>query len=188
MEDKAERIIYHLINFEQQKDELKERPYMIFEDMAVVFDHLRKDGMSIDRIDHNCAMANGWTKEFLWENAKKNTRDLLSVKIEPFHRTLIGHTEDEPSFFLSNKIQRYGAGVILYDDLLHDFSMKYGYNLYLLPTSIHEFVILLDRGIYLEEKLFKILKDSNQNLSKHEFLSENIYYYDRMRKELISLF
>lgn len=188
MEDKRERIIYHLINFEQQQDELEERPYMIFEDMAVVFDHLKKDGMSIDRIDHNCAMANGWTKEFLWENSKKNTSDLLPVKIEPLHRTLIGHTEDEPIFFLSNQMQRYGAGVILYDDLLHDFSMKYGYNLYLLPTSIHEFMILLDRGIYLEEDLLKVLKDSNQNLSKEEFLSENIYYYDRMQKELISLF
>lgn len=188
MQNKTERIIYHLVNFEQQKEELKERPHMIFEDMAVVFDYLKKDGMSVDNIEHDDVQANGWTKEFLWEKARKNTSELLPAKIEPIDKNIMRHMEDEPVFFLSNKIQRYGASAIFYDGLLHEFSTKYGYNLYLLPTSIHEVLILLDQGIYLEDKLLMILKDSNKNLSKEEFLSENIYYYDREQRELISLF
>ena len=66
--------------------------------------------------------------------------------------------------------------------------MKYGWNLYLLPTSIHEFMILFDQGIYNEENLQKILQESNQKLDQKEFLSDNIYYYDRDQRQFFAIF
>ena len=57
-----------------------------------------------------------------------------------------------------------------------------------LPTSIHEMLLLFDDGEDPEEDLLHILEKSNQQLSKEEFLSENIYYYDKYMGELISLF
>lgn len=186
MQDKTKRIIYYLNNLETE--ELAGRPYRIFEDMAIMFGYLKEDGREIEQIDYESAKKNGWDDDFLWKIARKNTKILLPAKIEPIYKNLIAHTQDEPVFFLSNKIQRYGAGVILYNDLLQDFATKYGENLYLLPTSIHEFLVLLDQGIYSEEELLKILKKSNKDLNKGEFLSENIYYYERKNKELINLF
>lgn len=186
MQAKTERIVYYLINFE--KELLVHRPYRIFEDMAIVFGYLKEDGLTIEPIDHKCAKKYRWTRDFLWETARKNTKVLLPTKIEPIYKNMIRHTQDEPVFFFSNKIQRYGASVILYDDLLQEFSTKYGWNLYLLPTSIHEFLILFDQGVYSGDELLEILKQSNKELRKDEFLSENIYYYDRTKRELISLF
>ena len=104
------------------------------------------------------------------------------------NESIIGHTEDEPVFLLSNKVRRYGAATICYKNLLRDFAMKYGWNLYLLPTSIHEFIILFDQGTYREETLQKILKQSDQKLDQKEFLSDNIYYYDRDQGEFFGLF
>ena len=49
-------------------------------------------------------------------------------------------------------------------------------------------LLLFDDGADQEEDLLHILEKSNQQLSKEEFLSENIYYYDKYMGELISLF
>ena len=120
--------------------------------------------------------------------AKKNTKQFLPAKFEPVYKDFRGHTEDRPVFMVSNKIQRYGAGVICYEDFLGDISRKYNKSLYLLPTSIHEMLLLFDDGEDQEEDLLHILEKSDQQLSKEEFLSDNIYYYDKYMGELISLF
>ena len=62
---------------------------------------------------------------------------------------------------------------------LDDISRKYNKSLYLLPTSIHEMLLLFDDGEDQEEDLLHILEKSDQQLSKEEFLSDNIYYYDK---------
>lgn len=146
------------------------------------------DDRSIQRIDHKKANKEQWSDQFLWESAKKNTKQFLPAKFEPVYKDFRGHTEDRPVFMVSNKIQRYGAGVICYEDFLGDISRKYNKSLYLLPTSIHEMLLLFDDGEDQEEDLLHILEKSDQQLSKEEFLSDNIYYYDKYMGELISLF
>ena len=174
MQRENERIIYHLMHFDEKDKEWSERPYLLLEDMAIVFDIFDLDDRSIQRIDH--------------KKAKKNTKQLLPAKFEPVYKDFRGHTEDRPVFVVSNKIQRYGAAVICYEDFLDDISRKYNKSLYLLPTSIHEMLLLFDDGEDQEEDLLHILEKSDQQLSKEEFLSENIYYYDKYMGELISLF
>lgn len=49
-------------------------------------------------------------------------------------------------------------------------------------------LLLFDDGEDQEEDLLHILEKSDQQLSKEEFLSENIYYYDKYMGKLISLF
>ena len=188
MKKEIERIVYYLIGIENTQKSLETRPYMILEDMVVVFGILDTDGVTIHEIDDKQAIVHGWSKKFLWETAKRNTELLLSARIEPVSQTIIGHTEDEPVFLLSSEARRYGAGTICYENVLQDFSMKYGWNLYLLPTSIHEFMILFDQGIYNEENLQKIVQESNQKLDPKDFLSDNIYYYDRNQREFFAIF
>lgn len=116
MQRENERIIYHLMHFDEKDKEWSERPYLLLEDMAIVFDILDLDDRSIQRIDHKKANKEQWTDQFLWESAKKNTKQLLPAKFEPVYKDFRGHTEDRPVFMVSNKIQRYGAGVICYED------------------------------------------------------------------------
>ena len=120
--------------------------------------------------------------------AKKNTPRLLPERIEPADKKIIGHTDDEPVFLLSNDVRRYGSGVICYENLLYNFACKYHDNLYLLPTSIHECIILLDQGSLSCENLLDIIEESNKMLKTDEILSDNIYYYDRLQREFFGLF
>ena len=117
MQRENERIIYHLMHFNEKDKEWSERPYLLLEDMAIVFDILDLDGRSIQRIDHKKANEEQWSDQFLWESAKKNTKQLLPAKFESVYKDFRGHTEDRPVFMVSNEIQRYGAGVICYEDI-----------------------------------------------------------------------
>ena len=112
MQRENERIIYHLMHFDEKDKEWSERPYLLLEDMAIVFDILDLDDRSIQRIDHKKANKEQWSDQFLWESAKKNTKQFLPAKFEPVYKDFRGHTEDRPVFMVSNKIQRYGAAVI----------------------------------------------------------------------------
>lgn len=188
MQTKKERIIYHLINIEREQEQLKKRPYLLFEDMAIVFDLLGQDGLTIYKIDHKMAQEKGWEDNFLWEVAQENTRRLWNIKIEPVNKKIFGHTKDEPVFVLSNEIKRYGAGVVCYENVLRDFATKYGWNLYLIPTSIHEFIVLFDQGNYNCDHLLEILRQSNETLDFNQYLSDNIYYYDRHTGQFFGLF
>lgn len=77
----------------------------------------------------------------------------------------------------------------MYEDILKNLADRYGWNLFLLPISIHEAMILFDRGQYVQEELLKIIQISNQTVvSENNFLSDNVYYYDRMDHELFCLF
>ena len=55
MQRENERIIYHLMHFDEKDKEWSERPYLLLEDMAIVFDILDLDDRSIQRIDHKKA-------------------------------------------------------------------------------------------------------------------------------------
>lgn len=188
MQTQTGRIIYYLTDFKSRQDQLKDRPYIIFEDMAVVFGILDADRYTVHPIDVRQASYHGWTTDQLWEMAKKNTPRLLPERIEPADKKIIGHTDDEPVFLLSNDVQRYGSAVICYENLLYNFACKYHDNLYLLPTSIHECIILLDQGSLSCENLLDIIEESNKMLKTDEILSDNIYYYDRLQREFFGLF
>ena len=188
MKTKTERIIYYLTDLMSGREKLKDRPYIILEDMAVVFGILDTDRFTVHKIDDQKAETEGWSVNELWETAKKNTQKLLPARIEPVSKNIVGHTEDEPVFLLSNDVRSYGAGVICYENLLHDFACRYQYNLYLLPTSIHEFVVLFDQGRYRQENLKDMIRESNKTLKADEILSDNIYYYDRIQKKFFALF
>ena len=188
MKTKTERIIYYLIDFMSGREKLKDRPYIVFEDMAVVFGILDTDRFTVHKIDNKKAEHEKWTSNDLWEMAKKNTPQLLPARIVPVSTKFIGHTDDEPVFLMSNDVRSYGAGVICYENLLHDFASRYQNNLYLLPTSIHEFVVLFDQGRHRQDNLKDMISESNKTLEAGDILSDNVYYYDRIQKKFFGLF
>ena len=48
----------------------------------------------------------------------------------------------------------FGATTIFYPNVLKELAEKHGTSLFLLPSSIHEFLILEDNGIYNPKELF----------------------------------
>ena len=72
-----------------------------------------------------------------------------------------------------------GAAVLLYPEMPKLIYETLGGNYYLLPSSVHEFLVVPEeRGIKPEE-LKKIVREVNETqLEREDFLSDEIYYFD----------
>lgn len=90
-----------------------------------------------------------------------------------------------PLLILTNSRRYLGASCILYQGLLEEFAEKIENNLYILPSSIHEVILLPEDHVKKAESLIQMVREVNQTqLEPEEVLSDTVYYYDREKKEI----
>lgn len=90
-----------------------------------------------------------------------------------------------PLLVLTNSRRYLGASCILYRGLLERFAKKLGKNLYILPSSIHEVILLPENHVRSADKLIRMVTEVNRTqLEAEEVLSDSVYYFDRMSGEI----
>ena len=73
----------------------------------------------------------------------------------------------------------YGAAVLRYPGFLQDAAEKLGGDFYILPSSVHEVILLQDTGDVRTDFLNKMVRTINWNeVSPAERLSDQAYHYD----------
>lgn len=84
-----------------------------------------------------------------------------------------------PMYVATNSKKLNGACVMLYDGLLRDFARKVGRSFYIIPSSIHE-VILIPDTLDMDIRYMKaMVKEVNgTEVALDEVLSDNVYRYD----------
>jgi len=83
-------------------------------------------------------------------------------------------------FVLTNERRFCGAAVMLYSKLLHKIAMRLGKDLLIIPSSIHEVIIMPDRGEYSIEELSNFVRNINEEaVEQEERLTNHIYIYRR---------
>lgn len=88
-------------------------------------------------------------------------------------------------YVLTNVQKMFGAAAILYPRLLKRFADRLGTNLFLLPSSIHEFILVPDDHLQNVEELLKMVDDVNNNkVRPKDILSYSVYYFDRECDEI----
>ena len=191
------RIIFNLINTEKNRELLRDVPYIPFHDLSIVFQCLvseeRFGNASI--LIHNVHLQL-WkvNARELYECALENTPLLQGYELADMNTVLeemkaLGGIDDEeiedmqqevPMYVLSNKSRINGASCILYKDILKDFAMVVDKDLYVLPSSIHEVILLPSDGTQESEQLKEMVREINQSqVEKEEVLSDSVYYYRR---------
>lgn len=202
-ETAKQRIVYKLINFDRNKYLLEEIPYVRFQDLAIVFYYLvDEDEFSNATILITNRHLDGWgvSTEEIYTVAKENAPKLLKASLLGMMQVLKGlveeniFTEEEVGdsvlelfeddncgmYVLSNSTRLYGAGAILYDDILKEFADKMQSNLFILPSSIHEVIIIPDKDHITKTKLQGMVKEVNETqVAEQEVLSDSVYYFDR---------
>lgn len=92
---------------------------------------------------------------------------------------------DKTILVATNQIGTNGAAVIFYPEFLANTAKKYQKNLILLPSSIHEFLILLEDEDCCEDYLTNMVVEVNRTaVAKEEILSDHVYYYNWQKDEL----
>ena len=89
-------------------------------------------------------------------------------------------------YVLSNTNSINGAATILYDDVMKSFAEEHEVErVIILPSSLHEVLILKDDGIMNAESLKEMVKSVNDTeLNPEDILSYSVYYFDRENDRL----
>ena len=169
-------LFYRVVNYEKNKEMLKYTPYERFLDLAVTYRwaaYRNHDGMASALVRNKELLLWGVTKEQMMKDAKS----VIPVKITDM---------EIPLFVLSNGDYMNGASVMLYKDPLRDFANYMGHDLYILPSSIHEVILLLDdEYVQSSEELREMVRETNRMVvDQEEVLSDHIYHYDREKDEI----
>lgn len=202
-ENIKDRIIFKLVNSEKNTVLLQSVPHIYVLDLAVIFCIYKEvDGISKTSVIHTEHMT-GWnvTEQDLFGLAANNTPLCLPAEInrmadvvkeiaknymgdsyseEVIDELLLGNGDRKPMYVLSNKKGVYGASCILYKDVLREFSECQNCDLIVLPSSIHEVIIIPDDGTIDMENVKEIVRIVNDTeLKEEEFLSYEVYYFSR---------
>lgn len=201
LSDCSNKKTYRLVSKERNKQFLESVPHLPFLNMAVVFyiiHHVSKEGMESICVTNELAGKWGLSAKSLYIIAEKNTPILLPPVIDTMEHTLellmgeincaIEPAGDSnkpiPMHIMTNKYQINGASVLLYHGLLDGLAEKLGTDLYVIPSSIHELIIMpAEDGSLSLSKLSDMVKEINENhVKEEEILSDCAYYYDHKEK------
>ena len=186
-----DRIIFELVNYEKNEKRLIDRPFIKIMDLAIIFAFVATDlgkDFGVVHITNEIAGRFGLTVDEIWDIAKKNTPKLLKADIKPISSFIPSdsvYDEEEEMYVLCNRKKTSGAGVILYDKILEKLSLELESDLYILPSSIHETIIIKADDNKDVSALKEMVRNINNTVvSAEDILSDRVYHYVRKSKEL----
>lgn len=189
------RVIYRLVNYEKNKEILEDCPHIRLYDLAVTFRWVARIddvGVSTSLITNKQVKEWGVSVNDLVLAARQNTPRLFPAQIIDMEEMLAGmvsfilYPSDIPMYILTNKQELNGASALLYGDVLKDFANKKGADMYILPSSIHEVIMVPADRINDPTKLLSIVHDANTTVvSIGDVLSDSVYYYDRKKDQIL---
>lgn len=196
-EQVKDKIAFKLINYNDNKELLKEIPHTKFLDLAKVYFAVVESkafGSGTIQIYNSHMETWGVTTEQLEEIATDNTPKLfptifiglteLLEEIIPVDADLSEVDFGERLMYVtSNSKKFYGAAVMCYPNVIKDFAEHLESDLYILPSSIHELILIPTSEAVDEEKLKAMVRNVNQTLvAAEEILSDSVYKYSRENK------
>lgn len=190
-----ENLYYRLINYEANQELLSMVPYTRFLDLAKIYYADCQIGEATGSILIYHRHVEKWniTEDELIAAAEENTPRLYPANIHPLSDFLgLGDDIDMlseipvPMYILSNTENRNGAAAVCYRDVLEDFSEKIKDDLVVLPSSVHETLLLpLQKSSNMDSMREMVYDVNRTELNKSEFLSDNVYLYNRQNRQLI---
>ena len=198
-----DKICYKLVNKHMNSELLTTVPHRDYLDLSIVY-YIKlsqtDNGLATLNVTDSLAHTWGVDEETLYSLAEINTpkinrgcvtpiTDILSGLFgsekdaacksgtyDSFDFTSIGNGELE-MYVATNQNKTYGAASILYDGLLDAVAKNLG-SFYVLPSSVHE-LIIIPQTFGNPEELKHMVKDINgSEVPEEEILSENCYCYD----------
>lgn len=194
-----DRIVFKLINLEKNKDLLETVPHKKFLDLAVVYyiaiDDDLFEGASI-LVNNKHLEIWGKNRDELDKLAFINSPRILKPELKSMAETLmemikqenIELKEDEKipecgMYILSNERKTFGASVILYENIVKEFSDKMKSDVYIIPSSVHEVIMIPSKLVDCVTKLDEMICEVNATeVPLTDILSNHAYLYSRAKE------
>lgn len=186
-------LMVHLVGREGNETMLEKIPHQDMEDMAVVYwldFGMTEEGRATALITNGLLASYGISQEQLHRDAVEQ-----AVRKQPFEikgmseilEELMGFSPmdegQEIMYVASNPNRLFGAGVIAYPDFLEAAAEKVGGDFYVLPSSVHEVILVPDDGRQRETELQTMVQNVNETqVDPKDRLSNEVYHYDSKDK------
>lgn len=93
-----------------------------------------------------------------------------------------------PMYVLSNRQKLQGAACMFYPDILKNFAEEKNSDLYILPSSIHEVILLPATEDMEKENLLEMVTEINKTqVQECDVLADSVYYYSRQSQQLMRI-
>ncbi len=213
-EEARKQIAYKLVHYDKNRKLLENIPHRQFYNLAVVFYYIAMEEPFFGKASIMITNAHlrHWNidEQTLYRDAEVNTPNILPAQIENIEEVMLGllkkqvkdekHAEDLweqihakikgeadtiPMYVLSNTSRCQGAACMLYPEVLKNFANKIKKDLFILPSSIHEVIILPAMPDMKEEELLSMVTEINATqVEESEVLADSIYCYFREKDSL----
>ena len=200
------RICFRLVNYKKNESQLQTMPHRKFLDLAIIYSvAVTLDGAegSIKVMD---SLLEYWgvCEQNLYEMALQNTENYNKWMVVPMRDILFKFAMEQndddmlesviqnldlPLYVVSNTQKIFGATVLLYTEVFRKISRSLGNcNLYIIPSSVHELMVLEETAEFEPEHLIEMVRDVNcDTVEPEEVLGENIYFYDAGNNQVVLL-
>ena len=192
------RLSIEVISAEANKELLTGIPHDRIEDLAAVYRFALNSGEMGKGMAASILITNkmiemmGVTHEQLKNDALRNApkiRPAVITGMSELMKDMMGKEAyelaygtddaDEMMFVATVPGKDSGAGILVYQDFMDKAAERVGGDFFILPSSIHEVLLVIDTGDMKADALRDMVKHINKaELKPEDILSDNVYHYD----------
>lgn len=195
-EQMKDKLAMEVVAADRNADLLAKVPHQEMEDMAVVYRFVMEsdeNGRASILVSNDLLDKMGVTPEQLHVDALENAPELRPAVIKGMSEVMMDmmgedahemfgideFPQDEMMYVATVPDKISGAGVIAYQEFMDQAAEKLGGDFYILPSSIHEILLVKDDGNVDFKDLKAMVEDVNATqVAPEEKLTDSVYHYD----------
>ena len=166
-ENISDHIILRVVNYEKNRQKLEHCPFIRKLDLALTFRILvEEESSQIGTVVEP-------VQDMIFEMADDQMAEEYGVFLEENEGA-----REMPLYVLTNAIRLNGASVLFYTDCLKSFADSVGRDIFVLPSSIHEVLLIpVDEDVSAWDMRQVVETVNHQIVSDEEILSNHVYRY-----------
>ena len=179
-----DKLFVRLNSVEGNEKVMEESPHQMAADMMMTY-HIfipdrEGDGFMSARISNDMMKDYGISVEQLHQDAIASTGLLFKPKIQSMMEALTGVPEEDPKMMIvTNEQGSLGASALFCEGVMDKAAEYMKGNYFVLPSSIHEMLVVPDNGDFDREDLETMVKEANRTVvDPSDRLSDAVYHYD----------
>ncbi len=195
-EDMLKAVAYRIINRDMNDEMLSKCPHIyITGDLVKIFFFYVEcgdGGFGSTTITYSLMEMYGLSVEEIEHHANINTPNFFPVSFCSMGAILYEMPDDYDDeidglgmWVLTNSQKTYGASAMLYDGILNKISSRLRSDLYIIPSSLHELIILRATKDYDKKELERMIREVNDTqVYQEELLSNTLYYFTQTTNKI----
>ncbi len=199
-ENMRTKLIMEVVSAEANKELLETVPHKLLEDMAIIYrfdaSSIAGEGASIvltnvllDKFGVSAEQVHQDAVKFAPQNRPleiKGMGEVLAAQMGVDDPSVLGFDydpEDEKMFVASVAGNVHGAGILAYQEFMDKAVERVGGSFYILPSSIHELLLIPDSGEFDLKILEQMVREVNATtVDPKDKLTDSVYHYDDKNK------